>query len=333
MAQEAGEPQDLNLAMRNLYNELSRQKDEIATLRREAAAGSAAAAATPPIRQERDLARPPNPPAFEGRPRERVDSWLFQMERYLNVCTVQEDRRVSLASLYLQGTAQIWWRSIDPREMPEYVENPNTPTDREKISWAAFKALMLRVYQPVDQVRMARDELMQCRQSRSVLDYASAFRDITIRIPDISAADTLYRFLWGLKPQIRAEVEMRLPEDLDEAILMAERADAVFMRSRQDMGPPRSQNWGQRQSNAPRTPQQRAQGPTPMELGAVNHRPNNNGRQRQNNRSAPNATQRGQPGGGHESRRPYRCHNCGDPGHFIRDCPHNRRGQSFPSRR
>ena len=46
----------------------------------------------------------------------------------------------------------------------------------------------------------------------------------------MSPSDLLHKFVKGLKPAVQKEVELRDPKTWEEAVRMAERADAVFYR-------------------------------------------------------------------------------------------------------
>ena len=79
------------------------------------------------------------------------------------------------------------------------------------------------------------------------------------------------RFIRGLKPAIRKEVELRDPADLSETIRLAERADSVEYRLR-------GNNFSNRNSFRP--PPIASNGPVPMELGSMSASTSANGRNR-----------------------------------------------------
>lgn len=50
----------------------------------------------------------------------------------------------------------------------------------------------------------------------------------------MSAPNLLHRFIRGLKPEVQKEVELKDPKTWEEAVRMAERADAVFYSLHRD---------------------------------------------------------------------------------------------------
>ena len=51
-----------------------------------------------------------------------------------------------------------------------------------------------------------------------------------MKIPDLSEAEKLDRFIRALAQDIRLQVELRGPRDFHEAAMFAERADTVITR-------------------------------------------------------------------------------------------------------
>ena len=54
---------------------------------------------------------------------------------------------------------------------------------------------------------------------------------LTLQIPNIAANERLDRFIRGLKPAVRREVEVREPSDLAQAMRLADRADIHLHRT------------------------------------------------------------------------------------------------------
>ena len=63
----------------------------------------------------------------------------------------------------------------------------------------------------------------------SVADFVFRFRATCLKIPDLSEAEKLDRFVRALAQEIRLQVELRGPQDFHEATRFAERADTVIM--------------------------------------------------------------------------------------------------------
>ena len=115
----------------------------------------------------------------------------------------------------------------------------------------------------------------------SVADFVFRFRATCLKIPDLSEAEKLDRFVRALAQDIRLQVELRGPHDFHEAAMFAERADAVITHvSGQDTRKPwqKGQKGGYMQrpplqnKSIGETSAQGSGGPEPMELGMARRR-------------------------------------------------------------
>ena len=61
-------------------------------------------------------------------------------------------------------------------------------------------------------------------------DFVFRFRATCLKIPDLSEAEKMDRFVRALAQDVRLQVELRCPWDFHEAAMFAERADAVLTR-------------------------------------------------------------------------------------------------------
>ena len=69
--------------------------------------------------------------------------------------------------------------------------------------------------------------MMRQYGKESVADFVFRFRATCLKIPDLSEAEKLDRFVHTLSQDIRLQVELRGPQNFHEAAMFAERADAV----------------------------------------------------------------------------------------------------------
>ena len=129
-------------------------------------------------------------------------------------------------------------------------------------NWHAFKYALQDQFKPVNSVKTARDKLVKLQQRKSVQEYAAQFRSLVLEIPGISEDEKLDRFIRGLKENTRMEVECKEPNNLNDAIKIADRYDSIafkYQKNRMDY----PKKW-----NSP----VKDLGPAPMELDAK--RPN-----------------------------------------------------------
>ena len=128
-----------------------------------------------------------------------------------------------------------------------------------------------------------RDDLATMRQyaHESIADFVFRFRATCLKVPDLSEAEKLDRFVRALVQEIRLQVELRGPANFHEAAMFAERADAVITHvAGHDVRRAASQKpkWGNAQcSPAPMRGSgdigaTGSGGPEPMELGTASRR-------------------------------------------------------------
>ena len=258
--------------------------------------------------------RPDKPPTFSGRTGERADTLLFINVQYFSaVGLLDPAQQIIHAASRFRDNAAVWWQHLQQlilRGLRQSIDN-----------WDTFQAAMLAEFQPMDNIKTARDKLADLSQRTSVATYASCLRDLAIQIPDLSPGDLLHKFNRGLKPNIRREVELRDPTTLDEAIKLAERVDTIdYSMHRSSRRPP-----------AFHRPSTGYNGPVPMELGAMEYssqarRTSNGPGPRYNKQTSFGAPER------RRDMTKVQCYNCQGYGHFARDCrkpPTARDGQGM----
>lgn len=167
--------------------------------------------------------KPQKPELFSGR-RDAiaVNTWLYQVEMYLNLLQVtnpeivlNEGVRVSFASTLMKGTAAQWWYML--------VQSGQAPGN-----WNEFLAKVRLEFIPQDSVDRARDKLRSLRQKTSVLAYLNEFRNIVMVIPGISPDEKLDKFVSGLKPDVHFEVRKSRPADFEGAAQVALTIDSAI---------------------------------------------------------------------------------------------------------
>ena len=157
-------------------------------------------------------------------------------------------------------------------------------------TWQDFKSFLIGAFQPINPVKLARDKLSTLRQTSSVQAYFYHFQTLSMEIPGLSGDESTDRFIRGLKPHIRQEIELRGLTTFPDILTTAQRMDALTYK-----GLPSAPNNGysnKRNGNSyiqPSYPQQSYpqsfhDESTPMEIDAIrNNQPN----RQQNNRPPP----------------------------------------------
>ncbi len=167
--------------------------------------------------------KPSKPDVYDGkRDAVTVDSWIFQVDTYLNLLSIgnpqlnlTEEIKVQFATTLLKNNAANWYYM--------QVQAGNIPA-----TWEEFKNRLRAEFVPQDNVRRQRDKLSRLVQNKSVALYLETFRNIVISIPDISEAEKLDKFLNGLKPMIRLEVLKAGCKNMNDASRVALNVDSAL---------------------------------------------------------------------------------------------------------
>ncbi|MEW5311153.1 MAG: hypothetical protein WDW38_002891 [Sanguina aurantia] len=132
----------------------------------------------------------------KGGGKDPLGNFQFELESYFNLCQVQDPAtRLNYAVTLLDGAAKTAWRN----HLAQTTTPAGLPTAQR---CTTFEDLFTRILRPEFQnpnsVRIARDELHGLQQRGSVTSYISRFREISMRIPDLSDAERMFRFEQGL---------------------------------------------------------------------------------------------------------------------------------------
>ena len=259
--------------------------------------------------------KPKGPEEFDPARKRDVDTWLFQVDVYYHLFPDMTDlAKIINCSTYLRGAAQTWWRHMA------------SSRDLNVLSWEEFKAALRSRWQTVNTVRVARDRIATLRQLGSVQDFTQRFLELKVQIPSMTEEEAADKYVRGLKPSIRRDLEQLMAREgdkqLDELIRFADRTDSIDYQARR----------------------YRSNGPTPMELGAVGDSDESEGdmpsedftdeedyeddqglaavrTQRRTKVKGKKPKPRLTPEELVRRRELNLCYNCGDAGHLSRDCP------------
>lgn len=232
-----------------------------------------------------------------------IDRWLFRVAYYCRCNGWDEFQWVMYAGSLLTGSASNWWQS--------YLTKLGFPNTAVNISWDSFAKAVRTKFTPALDADHAKDRLHECRQRTSASRYVQEFEEIRQTIRD-EKLDFLHAFVYGLKPELRANVRIKQPETLEEAQLIAVEFDEAFY--------PRNSSKVQHRQFSGRhftAPQPQSQ-VVPMELGLVNQR-----------RSPHKSKHNSKPAVASNGRQ-ITCFNCNELGHYRSDCPRLKRPASAP---
>jgi len=111
------------------------------------------------------------------------------------------------------------------------------------LSNTAFAALLKEIkgkfidaitkqFQPANKSQYARDQLAKISQTKSVLEYTALFNKLCIRIDNLHHSEQYDRYIRGLKPHIRIEVQKVQPVDFISAVQIAQTIDNIYFQNR-----------------------------------------------------------------------------------------------------
>lgn len=223
---------------------------------------------------------------FSGNKGEDLNAWIFQAEEYFSLVGITEDTvKIMYAGTVFRHHAKTWYNS---------VRGPTVPSEDKIHDWNIFTRTLLSHFSPVDPAKLARDELANLRQTGSVRDYTTQFRNLCAIIRTIHEDEKLDRYVRGLRPKIRNELHMRNPSTYLEATQLAERMDTNLDRT---------------SFFHPIPPPPVYDAPTPMDLNMMRHGPQRQYRPRLTEAEKQSRRDKGQ------------CLYCGNPNHKILHCP------------
>ena len=254
--------------------------------------------------------KPSLPANFHGsrKDAELLESWVFSVEEYFSLTDVMQDEmKIRVAGSLLRGSALTWYRSA----------RSETAEELRVTTWAHFLRELRANFCPLNTTKLARDKLVTIRQTSSVREYIREFRTVLLDIPKMAEDEKLDRFVRGLKPHVRREVEIREPKDLADACRLSEHHDAAYRST--DF-----HNSGSNRYNKGNRPNRSSDGPQPMELNATGFQGPSSSKKFK--RLTPQERQRLMDEG--------KCLYCREAGHMLRDCPKRpRSGNGSPAGR
>ena len=167
--------------------------------------------------------KPSSPDPFSAAKNEDVDSWLFSIKQYTDFLDFTDREAIECASMSLKGLALDWWRHVYRR-----IEQGKTTPFR---TWSMFATALRRQFKPTDTVLLARDSLLQLRQTGSVRQYTAQFTAVILSLPDPQEDDLIHRYVAGLKfdtqRELRKDLVRGLLPTLDVTIALAEQYDTL----------------------------------------------------------------------------------------------------------
>ena len=242
--------------------------------------------------------RPRQPDKYHGqRDFLLLDNWIFAVDQYFILTDMSVQKQGPFVSTLLRDEALLWYRSSYEKW------DPTTP-----LTWEIIRTALRKYFVPPNEDRRLQDEWANLRQNGTVFEYVSVLTALAMRIPGLSQTQILDKFIRGLKPKTRIEVELRDPKTPDEAYRLADRFDRIVYGVKNTSFLTQNYNRYAPTSGA----SSNADYSEPMQIDTFRPR-----------RSGPKNFRR--------PRNQGLCFTCNKPGHIAVNCPTTTRGQ--PTRR
>ncbi|MFN9109787.1 MAG: hypothetical protein ACK5XN_06930 [Bacteroidota bacterium] len=256
----------------------------------DAAAPLQATATAPPCPSSTRAPSAPKmmPPAsFSGRRGENIADFCFNITRYVQYHSAtlsNTPEGVLIASSYLAGSAARWWSVHCERHPP-----PVSVRDFCELLAERYRAPNLEVHV------MDRLCALEQRDSRSGLGaYTKTFLDLVSDLPCLRERELVYHYTSGLLPRLQAELRVRAPATLVEAMNLADTLDETW---RDALFVPSGRSW------TPQQPSSLQPSPQSPDLSTTTPPPTHHRRSH------------------HHSTPPPLCQLCRQRGHTAATCP------------
>lgn len=269
------------------------------------------------------------PPEFKGTadPVE-ARAWLKEMEKSFEIIDVEDEKKTIFAAYLLKGEANYWW------EAKKALEGAGV------VTWERFTELFLEKYFPDYMEGQMEIKFLEFKQNNlTIAEYEAKFAELSRFVPQWVDTDLkrARRFQYGLKPWIQKRVA---PFEITEYTKMVQKA--AIIEAGDDLTPRdkdskkrKTEGWGGNSTGG--TFQNQFNKKPGFQYGQ------NEGFK---GRVSVNSGQDGQQGSMTQFRQPQpplldcetcgrkhtgvcmktgaRCFNCGQEGHYIKNCPKKR---------
>jgi hypothetical protein len=146
---------------------------------------------------------------------EKLDNWIHQIEVYSRIQKIQdEETKIQLASLRLDGSTLIWWESKTQEEMKK--------NGKILLSWNDFIIAIKKQFYPLAYKQKATMEWQNFRQAKgqNVQSFTQEFRRRALVLGvDLSSQETLLKYIGALHSYLRHTILMFNPLNLDEVFV------------------------------------------------------------------------------------------------------------------
>ena len=219
-----------------LFEEMQRQLQELQELQAAAAQQpppSTIPPVTPPAPEHAATLvshstqlKPTRPTRYSGvKDYTTIENWIASVNSYFALTGAKPPQIYHYLNTNFTDEAAIWFRY-------NYHEE-----QAMAITWEDIRAALRNFFTPPNKDRRLHDEWAQLRQTTTVAEYVGRFYKLGMQLPAMESEHLLDKFLRGLKPKTRMELELKDPRTLAEAIRLADRFDSIVYRKTVSLSP------------------------------------------------------------------------------------------------
>ena len=160
--------------------------------------------------------KPKEPPVFNGRANEDIDTWLAKVGDFIYLTEANERQQVAYMATLLQEAAADWWTALLKERhgsRPAY--------------YLEMSALLQKRFGSTTRVDRARAALRNIKQGQaeSVRSFSTRFEALLAKLPTFDQDWAKTQYIWGLHQRIAELVVIAEPSDLHAAIHQAEKIE------------------------------------------------------------------------------------------------------------
>ena len=130
---------------------------------------------------------PRKPDSFTGKG--SIHSWITHVTNY--ILNDQNSFALSIEVSYLEGPAHEWW-----------ILYKETLGGQQGTAWPLLKEALIRRFESLNRVKIARDKLAKWKQIQDVASFNEDFQKILLDIATITVEEQIKRYARDLKPFI-----------------------------------------------------------------------------------------------------------------------------------
>jgi len=218
------------LVSQALLESMQRQLQELQAAAALHATPSTTPPAMPPASERANPAgqhlKPNRPARYSGtKDYTTIENWITSVNSYFALAGAKPPHIYHYLNTIFTEEAAIWFRY-------HYQED-----QAATLTWEEVRTAIRNFFTPPNKDRRLHDEWAQLRQTTTVAEYVGRFYKLGMQLPPMEPTHLLDKFLRGLKPKTRMELELKDPQTLAEAIRLADRFDSIVYRKTVSLAP------------------------------------------------------------------------------------------------